>query len=293
MSSGAGDEPARRDGSWRRSVAAMNTPATTRQIWSALAGIALAAPALLGATAASAAPREPLEYDALGDSYASGYGVPPYSPCGQSEAAYAVQLDGRMKIALDDFAACAGATTATLVSGGQLDALDADTDLVTVTIGGNDIRWGTAVGACLTRSDAECAAATAFVRGLISTALPGLLDVVYTQIAAEAPAAHVVVVGYPRIFSPEYGDYLNASVPEQMAMNDGADQLNAVIASVSAGHGFQFVDVTRKFAGHGVNAPEPYITGPFDPAGGLHPNAGGYEAYTASVTSQIVPARLK
>jgi lysophospholipase L1-like esterase len=270
---------------------------TTRNVWhrvgTALAGIALAVPALLSASAASAAPREPLEYDALGDSYASGYGVPPYSACGRSEAAYAVQLDGRMKIALDDFTACAGATTITLVGGGQLDVLDGYTDLVTVTIGGNDIQWGTAVGACLTRSDAECAAALAFVRGLISAALPGRLDAVYTQIAAAAPNAHVVVVGYPRIFSPEYGDYLGASTTEQLAMNDGADLLNGVIAAAASGHGFQFVDVTRKFAGHGVNAPDPYINGPFDPAGGLHPNEGGYQAYTASVTSQIVPARLK
>lgn len=269
----------------------MNT--TTRQIWSAIAGLAFAAPALLGATAAAAAPRQPLEYDALGDSYASGYGVPPYTACGQSQAAYAVQLDGRMKIALDDFAACAGATTLTLVSGGQLDALDVDTDLVTVTIGGNDIKWGTAVGACLTRSDPECAASITYVRGLISTALPGLLNGVYTQIAAAAPNAHVVVTGYPRIFSPEYGDYLNASVAEQIAMNDGADLLNSVIADSAAGYGFQYVDVAQKFDGHGVNAPEPYINGPFDPAGGLHPNEGGYEAYTASVTSRIVPARLK
>ena len=34
-----------------------------------------------------------------------------YSACGRSEASYAVQVDGRMKIDLDDFVACAGATT--------------------------------------------------------------------------------------------------------------------------------------------------------------------------------------
>ena len=51
---------------------------------SALATLVLAAPVLLGATAASAAPRQPVVYDALGDSYASGYGVPPYSGSGRS-----------------------------------------------------------------------------------------------------------------------------------------------------------------------------------------------------------------
>jgi hypothetical protein len=56
-----------------------------------------------------------------------------------------------------------------------LDALDENTDLVTVPTGGNDLQWGMAVGACLARSDAEGAAAVVFVRGLIGTGLPGLL----------------------------------------------------------------------------------------------------------------------
>src|SRR6188768_1328816 len=112
--------------------------------------------ALVGSVAspAPAAPHHPVVLDALGDSYASGYGVPPYAACGRSQSAYAVQLDGRQRIQLDDFAACAGATTTSLVAGGQLAALDADTDLVTLTIGGNDIGWSSAVVACLGGTDA-------------------------------------------------------------------------------------------------------------------------------------------
>ena len=95
-----------------------------RALLSSLVGVALAASGVLVATAASAAPRPPIQADALGDSYAAGVGVPPYDgPCARSQSAYAVQLDGRMKIELDDFVACAGATTATL-AGGQLNALD-------------------------------------------------------------------------------------------------------------------------------------------------------------------------
>src|SRR5687768_341098 len=117
-----------------------------------LAALVLAAPLGL-ITSASAAPREPIVYDALGDSYASGYGVPPYEACGRSQSAYAVQVDGRAKIRLDDFVACAGATTKSLVAGGQLSALDADSDLVTLQIGGNDIGWSSAVTACLGGTD--------------------------------------------------------------------------------------------------------------------------------------------
>jgi lysophospholipase L1-like esterase len=252
---------------------------------------ALAAPVALASTTASAAPRQPIVYDALGDSYASGYGVPPYAPCGRSDAAYAVQVDGREKIRLDDFVACAGATTVSLVSGGQLGALGADTDLVSLQVGGNDIGWSRAVAACLGGSDPQCAGAVADARRRISTDLPGRLDTVYDQVAAHAPNAHVVVLGYPRLFSPEYGAFLAASQAEQGALNDGADLLNAVIRAAAVRHGFQFVDVTKRFAGHGVNAPDAWVLGPFDPAA-FHPNAAGYEAYTAALTAAVRPSRV-
>lgn len=260
----------------------------SRTVRSGLAAVALAIPFVFGAATASAMPRPPVVYDALGDSYASGYGVPPYDACGRSQSAYAVQLDGRMKIDLDDFAACAGATTVSLVTGGQLNALDERTDLVTISIGGNDTGWSSAVVACLAGSDAQCAGALAVTSDRITTDLPGLLDSVYSQVSASAPDAHVVVTGYPRLFSPEFGPFLAASASEQQGLNDGADLLNGVIAEAAAEHGFQFVDVTKRFLGHGVNAPEPWILGPFDP-GAFHPNADGYEAYTAAVTAAINP----
>lgn len=271
---------------------------SSRTALSALVAVALVAVAAWGVSAASAsprpdaAPRQEVRYDALGDSYASGYGVPPYTACGRSDAAYAVQLDGREKVRLDDFAACAGATTKTLVSGGQLAALDGDTDLVTLSIGGNDIGWSTAVGACLIGSDAQCAGALALTEDKVAQALPALLDAVHTQVSSDAPNARVLVTGYPRLFSPEYGAFLGASPAEQEALNHGADLLNGVLADAAADHGFRFVDVTKRFVDHGVNAPEPWVLGPLDP-GAFHPNAAGYRAYTAAVTAAVEPALLK
>ncbi|PXW34133.1 UNVERIFIED_CONTAM: lysophospholipase L1-like esterase [Williamsia faeni] len=250
---------------------------------------------LIGGTIASptatAAPPPDAVYDALGDSYASGYGVPPYGPCGRSASAYAVQLDGRQQIALDDFVACAGATTVSLVTGGQLTALDADTDLVTLTIGGNDIGWSSAVTACLGGTDVQCTGATELVRARITNQLPGLLTTVYAQVAAAAPNAHVVVTGYPRLFSPKFGAFLGASSKEQGALNDGADLLNSTIKDAADAAGFQFVDVASRFDGHGVNAPAAWILGPFDPAP-FHPNINGYKAYTAAINSALGPVKL-
>jgi lysophospholipase L1-like esterase len=266
-----------------------------RRAGAALAALALVpallGPLLLGSAAASAAPRGTVVYDALGDSYASGFGVPPYEACGRSQSAYAVQLDGRMKIDLEDFVACAGATTTSLVAGGQLEALDSDTDLVTIGIGGNDIGWSSAVVACLGGTDAQCAGALAATRARVTSRLPGLLDAVYAQVSSRAPEAHVVVTGYPRLFSPEYGAFLGASPVEQQALNDGADLLDEVIAAAAARHGFQYVDVRDRFVGHGVNSPDAWLLGPFDP-GAFHPNGHGYQAYTAAVTAAIRPSSL-
>ncbi|MGB8382642.1 MAG: SGNH/GDSL hydrolase family protein [Dermatophilaceae bacterium] len=184
---------------------------SSRALWSSASAFVLLISAAVAAAPATAAPRPPVVFDALGDSYASGYGVPPYDGvCGRSSAAYAVQIDGRMRINLDDFAACAGATTDTLEAG-QLAALDEDTDLVTVSIGGNDIPWQLLVGACVLGGDQQCADAATATMWTIQNVLPGLLDDTYGQIAAAAPDAHVVVTGYPRLFSPEYGAYYNAS----------------------------------------------------------------------------------
>jgi len=252
----------------------------------------VAAFALVGAggSVASASPpaASRVVYDALGDSYASGYGVPPYGDCGRSQGAYAVQLDGRHRLRLDDFVACAGATTTSLVAGGQLAALDADTDLVTLTIGGNDIGWSTAVVACLGGTDAQCTGSLALVDARIRNELPALLDTVYAEVAAAAPNAQVVVTGYPRLFSPEYGAYLAASPDELSALNAGADTLDTVIADAVARAGFRFVDVRTRFDGHGANAPDPWILGPTDP-GAFHPTVSGYRAYTAAVNSALGP----
>lgn len=263
----------------------------TRRLVVALSAALLLVP-VLAAAPASAGRSHSIDYDVLGDSYGSGYGVPPYADaCGRSQSAYGVLVDGRAGLELDDFVACAGATTASLVSGGQLDALDADTDLVMLSIGGNDIGWSQAVVACLGGTDEQCAGTTAVIRDRITNTLPGLLDSVYDQIAAAAPQARVLVTGYPRLFSPEAGAYLGASPAEQRELNDGADLLNDVIESAATRHRFGFVDVTGLFVRHGVNARSPWVLGATDP-GAFHPNLTGYRAYAAAVTVDVWICRL-
>lgn len=273
-----------------------------RMMQSGLVAMALAAMIAPGLSRASAAPAQPVVYDALGDSYAAGYGGGGQSSegrpgCNVSPSAYGLQIDGRMKITLDNFMACAtpAVTTSSLVSTGQLDALGDATDLVTISVGGNDIHWSTTIGACLAYGDPVCLGTVTVTRAFITSSLPSLLDSVYSQVSEHAPYAHVVVTGYPRLFSPEYGPLhygpYELSTTEQQALNDGADLLNQTIAQTATAHGFQFVDVTKRFLDHGANAPDPWILGPSAPAA-FHANAHGYQAYAAAVTAAIKPPSL-
>ena len=273
----------------------------SRMIRPGLVAVALVA-MISGVSTASAAPKQPVVYDALGDSFAAGYGGGGQSSegrvgCHVSPSAYGLQVDGRMKIVLDDFMACAtpAVTTVSLVATGQLNALDEDTDLVTISVGGNDIGWSTTIGACMLYGEQVCLPLINGTRGVITSQLPALLSSAYSQVSAAAPHAHVVVTGYPRLFSPEYGPiqlgpYL-LSTTEQQALNDGADLLNQTIAQTATAHGFQFVDVTKRFIDHGANAPDPWILGPSAPER-FHANALGYHAYAAAVTAAIKPSQL-
>lgn len=114
-------------------------------------------PALLLTLAGCATATEPesaspakARYVALGSSFAAGSGFGPIKPdtpqrCGRSTENYAALLAAQMDLALTDVT-CGGATTAHVLGPWnelppQIDAVTADTTLVTVTIGGNDIGY--------------------------------------------------------------------------------------------------------------------------------------------------------
>ena len=255
----------------------------------AIAALALVAPLLLGDGSSPARAAAAMRYDVLGDSYAAGYGVPPYtSDCRRSEASYGVLLDGRAGLVLDDLVACSGASTTSMVEGGQLGALDDATDLVLLSIGANDVAWSKPAVACALRTNAECVAATAELNRAVAEDLPERLDALLAEVELAAPDARVLLTGYPRLFSPGYGAYLNASPIEQKRINDATDLLNSAARTSASEQGFGFVDVTTRFAGRGLNAPDPWIHSLRLPSGEIdrrafHPTAVGYDAYVRAI----------
>ena len=169
------------------------------------------------------------EIVAIGDSYTSGEGVPPFeyasdrdgvNECHRSSLSYPMHLGTMLGVPVDVWA-CSGATTGDLsttvvrtdqapwddpileLSGGTpssaLDRIDLATSMVTLTVGGNDLGFGDLVSDCLLGSQ-SCTRHDAEVRQDLA-ALGGSLQALFPDLGTRlTPEARVIVVGYPRIF---------------------------------------------------------------------------------------------
>jgi lysophospholipase L1-like esterase len=260
--------------------------------------IAVAGFVTVGAPTAAAGSTGTLQYVALGDSYAAGIGAPPYvssfDGCLQSNKGYPELLDSEKRIHLQVNATCAGATTST-VAGTQLSALTPGVELVTLTVGGNDLGLLQVLAACrAVPPTEECQ--TEIDRALALLAVPpegqsvlwGRLTDLYAEVADAAPKALIVVTGYPLLFELVQGDP-NFDLKAQI--NSATAALNTTIeAAVNATHNdnIVYVDVTEQFEGHGIGSDDPFINGPtagFPEA--FHPNAAGYRAYARAISAAI------
>jgi lysophospholipase L1-like esterase len=243
------------------------------RILSLLSGLLLP---LALAVPAGAAPLA-VNYVALGDSYASGTGAGSYGnsgDCFRSANAYAPLWASAHGASLT-FAACSGADTADVLNG-QVNALNASTTLVTISIGGNDVGFSDVVITCTLGSDSECLNRVNQARTAAQTTLPGRLDAVYSAIRSRAPSARVIVLGYPRLFSASFCWWF--STTKRTALNNAANELSAVIAARVAAAGFSYEDVRDNFAGHEVCTSSAWIHGiNFGMlVESYHPNATGH-----------------
>lgn len=237
-----------------------------------------------------------LGYVALGDSYSSGVGTGVYDPasgaCARSPLSYPALWAAEHHPARFGFAACSGATADDVLAT-QIPALDFDTDVVTITIGGNDSGFAPVLATCtFAGNDQTCLAAVDAAEAYDRSELPERLRRTYTAIRRASPHALVIVLGYPRLFdlAPSCDDPLAPNLTRRRKLNEGADVLDTVIQkAVSQQRGFSFVDVRGRFGGHGVCSADPWINGPSAPAsvGRYHPNQTGYrEGYLTALDAQ-------
>ncbi|HXT46760.1 MAG TPA: SGNH/GDSL hydrolase family protein [Pseudonocardiaceae bacterium] len=265
--------------------------------------------ALLGipASAGAQAVAAPRHYVALGDSYTAGPLIPVQRidpiGCERSTSNYPSRLAAALGIRDFTDVSCSGAKTENMTAAQsvlllgtnppQFNALRPDTDLVTLTISGNDIGFTEIVYTC-----GRVASRDPFGNPCEREATAGGGDLYAQRIEAAAPKvarviegihqrsphATVLLVGYLRILPPTEGCYpLFPIARGDVRYLDGlGHQLTDMLASQAFRHDAFFVDSYTRSLGHdachlpGVKWVEGPI--PTSPAAPVHPNALGMQA---------------
>ncbi|WP_256105977.1 SGNH/GDSL hydrolase family protein [Streptomyces sp. ODS05-4] len=231
------------------------------------------------------------DYVALGDSYSAGVGAGDYDRasgvCQRSAVSYPELWAKDHEPSSFAFVACSGARTDDVLAD-QLDALDHGTDLVSITVGGNNAGFGEVMTTCVLKTEAACTARIDTARGHIADTLPAELDEVYEAVRERAPQARVVVLGYPRFYRLQGTCVVGLSEAKRGAINTAAELLNEVTAKRAADHGFTFVDAAAAFTGHEICSGSSWLhsLSPTRLTDSYHPTApgqsGGYlPAFTA------------
>lgn len=230
-------------------------------------------------------PREPLtertRYVALGDSFAAGMGAGNESgKCRLSPNSYPNDFTRASGVDLVVNAACAGATTSDLLKH-QLIALDDRTDLVTVSVGGNDLGVAAIAAECSAGKAVACRDGVSSALSLLNV-LPERLAAVYGAIHDAAPNARIVVTGYALMFdnsntkSPDFGTATAIN-----AATLGLNQTIQDVVSTQRSSGVPITYVGVDFAGHGIGSKSPWLN--VSGIDAFHPTAAGYGQYSSAL----------
>ena len=291
-----------------------------------------------------------IDYVAMGDSYSSGEGAGygnyvagtafnGINACHRAPSAYApnANLEPNFLLQPDEFLACSGAVIENISIGGppaakdgpimtsysQLDktfvgmpgqtVVNEDTDLITITIGGNDIQFDRIVQNCVAGShcntngafwiadDGRSIQQIADDNGLQT--LDGPIETLLNEIRGRAPQASILLLGYPSAVDDAPGAKCEGfDHAERVAANSISAQLNGRLQIAAANAGVHFVDVAAYFENNELCvSAEPYFTGLEGGVTGallnvlrinfadevlqqgFHPNQRGHDAYRRAV----------
>jgi lysophospholipase L1-like esterase len=253
------------------------------------------------------APRD--KYVAMGSSFAAGPGVTssaekPTNRCARSNDNYARQVARSLSLSLVDVS-CSGATTAHIFGPWnelppQVDAISAETRLVTVTIGGNDVslvRNLIAFGCRAellssgTSSDPRCPTINIPTEKDWQSVEAGL-DAIARIVMQRAPNARLVFVQYVPLVPELTGC---AAVPFSADDMNVARQIAARLATVTVTaatrSGALVIDANANGRAHDPCSNEPWATGfPGQDDKGLvpfHPNLAGMSAIAHALEKEL------
>lgn len=265
-----------------------------------LAALTLAAATAVGARAAN--------YVALGDSYAAGPLIPnPVLPLGclKSDHNYPHLAAPGIGLTLRD-ASCSGATTVDMTepqnveidgpNPPQFNSLDANTTVVSLTIGGNDIGFSEVAESCITLNpfshpclDKYDAGGVDQLKARIEATAPKVAAVLQ-GIHARSPSAKIYVVNYPAIF-PETGYGCWPQMPIGLLdvpyLRSTEQRLDSMLATQAAANGATLVNWYNASIGHdackgsSTRWVEPLVPGEL--AAPIHPNLAGMQGGAAAL----------
>lgn len=192
-------------------------------------------------------------------------------------------------------------------------------DYVTITIGGNDAGFGDIITQCVLTPSYLC---PNLLPNKLDTTWKGIDEIIenikdaYVDIAnAAGPQAHIIVAGYPTLFSEDlvngkpWIDEISGFIeyPEAVVVNEAVRKFNNRLAETvdecrKSGMNISFVSVKDKFRGHEAYAfYEPAFINQVElilqkedlknigigSAYSVHPNAAGARAYADCVQERI------
>lgn len=251
----------------------------------------------------------------LGSSFAAGPGIEPVADraARRSTRNYPHMLAARLGAELTDLT-ISGATTATIIDTRQrllnhvfppqIQGLPADADLVTITAGGNDLKYAGsmirfALAGRLSRRPLTRPLGAVFGRGGVprpeaadlDRAAHGLVRIV-NAVHSTAAGARVLLVDYVTVIGPatEPGPgapFDRATLDALRRLGDNVTQVFAIAAEQSDA---ELVRVSETSRDHALGSAQPWVTGlparrsktaPF------HPNAAGMQGITDIIIAQL------
>ena len=234
-----------------------------------------------------------LKYVSMGSSYAAGPGVGSpeagSNPCLRSLSNYAHLLAARRGLNLVDVS-CSGATTTNILHS-QIDSVDADTRLVTVTVGGNDVNYvGNLLGyTCRHTGGANCKVVSDAEVDQHFQALPGSLRRVVAEVHRRAPKARLVMIGYLPVL-PGSGAPGCATVPLSLAdrgrMQAIYSRLTHVIDDVPQDKLTTVLRSSMIGSGHDACSAQPFVTA-YQSRVSYHPNQDGMDRLASALDETL------
>ena len=249
-------------------------------------------------------------YVAMGSSFAAGPGIATIeagtpSRCTRSIENYAHQLAARRALALTDVT-CSGAKTEHLLEAwrelpAQLDALRADTRLVTVTVGGNDLGYmaGLVSASCAnlqlqSRFPSMSCRSPAAPDESSFTALGLRLEKIAQEVRRRSPEAMLVFVDYATVMPTRGGcDAMPLTANDATTLRLVDRRLRVLTEKVARQNGAQLLKAGALTRDHHVCAKDPWMNGFAVDDKGLrtavyHPKLAGMTA-VAEALDRLLP----